>query len=61
MCIPLQTVHYRAPEVILGDAINEKIDIWSMGCIAAELFLGQILFTGVDDHEVMHQMVAILG
>ena len=58
---PLQTIHYRAPEVIFGGAVSEKIDIWSMGCVAAELYFGHLLFMGIDDHDVMRQMVAILG
>lgn len=40
----LQTRYYRAPEVILGMNVNEKIDIWSIGCIVFELFTGNIMF-----------------
>ena len=40
----VQTRSYRAPEVILGCEYTEKIDIWSFGCIIAELFTGQVLF-----------------
>jgi serine/threonine protein kinase len=36
----VQTRSYRAPEVILGCPYTEKIDIWSIGCIVAELFTG---------------------
>ena len=42
----LQTVTYRAPEVFLGIPYDEKIDIWSIGCIAAEIFSGNVLFNG---------------
>ena len=39
------TVWYRAPELLLGDSMyDQKIDIWSAGCIFAELLTGQILF-----------------
>lgn len=47
----LQTLNYRAPEVdhkyynsgnIMECAISEKIDIWSFGCIAFELFTGNV-------------------
>lgn len=31
---------YRAPEVILGLAYDQKVDIWSLGCIVAELWTG---------------------
>ena len=40
----LQTRYYRAPEIILGLKANEKIDIWSIGCIAFELLTGKIMF-----------------
>jgi serine/threonine protein kinase len=40
----VQTRSYRAPEVILGCPYTEKIDIWSLGCIIAELFTGKVLF-----------------
>ncbi len=40
----LQTRSYRAPEVILGVKYDEKIDIWSAGCILAELYSGRVLF-----------------
>ena len=40
----IQTISYRAPEVILGCAYDDKIDIWSFGCIIAEVFLGDVLF-----------------
>uniref|UniRef100_A0A8C6U0E1 Protein kinase domain-containing protein n=1 Tax=Neogobius melanostomus TaxID=47308 RepID=A0A8C6U0E1_9GOBI len=35
----VQTLNYRAPEVQVGGAITEAIDIWSVGCIAAQMFL----------------------
>ena len=40
----IQTRYYRAPEVILQVKYNEKIDIWSIGCILYELCTGEILF-----------------
>ena len=42
----IQSRYYRAPEVILGFAYDSKIDIWSFGCIMAELHLGYPLFGG---------------
>jgi cyclin-dependent kinase 8/11 len=39
------TVWYRAPELLLGDkTYTEKIDVWSAGCIFAELLTGNALF-----------------
>ena len=40
----MQTRQYRAPEVIVGMAYTEKIDIWSVGCQAFELVTGDLLF-----------------
>ena len=39
------TVWYRAPELLLGDTrYDAAIDVWSAGCIFAELLLGSVLF-----------------
>ena len=43
-----QSRYYRAPEVLLGCGYGTRIDCWSLGCIAAELFLGLPLFPGKD-------------
>tara|TARA_B100000787_G_C16197105_1_gene301752 strand:+ start:3357 stop:4259 length:903 start_codon:yes stop_codon:yes gene_type:complete len=39
-----QTIYYRAPEVLLGDKYNSKIDIWSLGCVIYEIFYKIPLF-----------------
>lgn len=45
------TLLYRAPEILLGTAIyTTAVDVWSVGCIFAELFLARPLFQG--DSEV---------
>ena len=36
----VQSRSYRAPEVMLGCPYDNKIDIWSLGCIIAELWTG---------------------
>jgi len=40
----LQSRWYRAPEVILGCPWDAKVDIWSLGCVLAEVLLGYCLF-----------------
>lgn len=37
---------HRAPEIILGLPFCEAIDMWSLGCVIAELFLGWPLYPG---------------
>lgn len=47
----LQSRYYRAPEVILGLPFNEAIDMWSLGCVIAELFLGWPLYPGSSEYD----------
>ncbi|KAG7236360.1 hypothetical protein INR49_001057 [Caranx melampygus] len=42
------TRYYRAPEVILGMGYQANVDIWSVGCILAEMVRHKILFPGRD-------------
>jgi serine/threonine protein kinase len=48
-CGTIQTRYYRAPEIILGNKFNEKIDLWSIGCTIYELATGKILFYTCKD------------
>jgi serine/threonine protein kinase len=45
----VQSRFYRAPEVILRIPYNTKVDMWSLGCIVAELFTGEPLFPGKNE------------
>lgn len=47
----LQSRYYRAPEIILGLPFSEKIDMWSLGCVVAELFLGWPLYPGASEYD----------
>lgn len=42
----IQSRFYRAPEVILGLPYGTPIDMWSLGCILAELYTGYPIFPG---------------
>lgn len=47
----IQSRFYRAPEIILGMPYGLPIDMWSFGCILAELYTGYPLFPGEDEAE----------
>lgn len=48
---PLPFVFNRAPEIILGLPFCEAIDMWSLGCVIAELFLGWPLYPGASEYD----------
>ncbi|CAG8456985.1 17518_t:CDS:2 [Acaulospora morrowiae] len=54
--------YYRAPELIFG-AINytTNIDVWSTGCVMAELMLGQPLFPGESGIDQLVEIIKVLG
>ncbi|XP_055703578.1 glycogen synthase kinase-3 beta-like isoform X2 [Phlebotomus papatasi] len=54
--------YYRAPELIFG-AINytSKIDVWSAGCVLAELLLGQPIFPGDSGVDQLVEIIKVLG
>lgn len=58
----VQSRFYRAPEVLLGcPEYDSKIDMWSLGCIAGELFLGIPLFPGQNEMNMVARIVEMLG
>ena len=57
----VNTRQYRAPEVILGLGWSFPSDIWSVGCILAELYCGDLLFATHDDMEHLALMERRLG
>ncbi|CAH0765707.1 unnamed protein product [Bemisia tabaci] len=57
----VSTRHYRAPEVILELGWAQPCDVWSIGCIMFELYLGITLFQTHDNREHLAMMERILG
>ena len=53
---------YRAPECVLrGDYYDEKVDIWAIGCIMAELYKLEAVFQGENGFDQIQQILKILG
>jgi len=57
----IQSRFYRSPEVILGLPYAVSIDMWSLGCILAEMHTGEPLFSGSDQFDQMQKIVKLLG
>jgi len=57
----IQSRFYRSPEVILGLPYAVSIDVWSLGCILAEMHTGEPLFSGSDQFDQMQKIVKLLG
>ncbi|XP_074422993.1 dual specificity protein kinase CLK2 isoform X6 [Larus michahellis] len=57
----VSTRHYRAPEVILELGWNQPCDVWSIGCIIFEYYVGFTLFQTHDNREHLAMMERILG
>jgi len=59
MC--LESLYYRAPEVMLGMRVNQKIDIWSLGATIAEVYLGLPIFAGDSEQQVLQLIQTRIG
>lgn len=57
----IQSRFYRAPEVILGGKYGTAIDMWSLGCILAELLTGYPLLPGEDEADQLACIVELIG
>lgn len=57
----IQSRFYRAPEVILGGKYGMPIDMWSLGCILAELLTGYPLYPGEDEGDQLATIIELNG
>ena len=54
--------YYRAPELIFGATdYTTNIDVWSAGCVFAELMLGQPIFPGDSGVDQLVEIIKVLG
>lgn len=51
------TVHYMSPEQIMGNSVDMRTDIYSLGCVMYEALSGKKVFDGKTAFEVMNQHV----
>jgi serine/threonine protein kinase len=58
----VQSRCYRAPEVILGCLpYDSGVDMWSLGCILAELWTGFVLFQNNSSQSLLARIIGIIG
>jgi serine/threonine protein kinase len=57
----IQSRSYRAPEVVLGLPYDGRIDIWSLGCVVAEMFTGEVTFQNDSVVSMLSRIEAICG
>lgn len=50
------TLWYRAPEILLSQPYNSAVDIWSSGCIIAEMFSKVALFPGQSEKDQLDKI-----
>lgn len=56
------TLWYRAPDVLMGSRkYSTPVDIWSVGCIFAEMVNGRPLFPGNTDQDQLQKIFKVLG
>lgn len=57
----IQSRFYRSPEVLVGLPYDSSIDMWSLGCVAAELFLGLPILPGVHEHDQLSRICEMIS
>ncbi|KAK9385779.1 kinase-like domain-containing protein [Lipomyces mesembrius] len=56
------TLWYRAPDVLLGSrTYSTSIDMWSAGCIMAEMYTGRPLFPGTTNEDQLQKIFRLMG
>lgn len=57
----IQSRFYRSPEVLIGLPYDSAIDMWSLGCVAAELFLGLPILPGVHEYDQVGRIIEMIA
>lgn len=54
---------YRSPELILSPQLdyNDRVDVWSVGCILAEMIQGRVLFQGISSPDQLRKILRVQG
>ena len=55
------TLHYQAPEILLGNPYNQSADMWAVGCICAEIVFKETLFSGSNEEDQLELICQSLG
>ncbi|BES97428.1 kinase 4 [Nesidiocoris tenuis] len=55
------TLWYRSPEVLLTCPYSASVDIWSAGCIMAEMMKGSPMFTGKSEGDQLDRIFRVIG
>ena len=62
MTAHITTRYYRPPEMLYGSKYyNEGVDIWSAGCVFAELVMGKPIFPGDTDIGQLTKIFSLRG
>jgi len=60
-CCYLQSRYYRSPEVLVRSEITPASDMFSVGCVLAELYIGYPLMAGNNEYEQLRLIMEMLG
>ena len=55
------TRNYRPPEVMLGNALSDTVDLWGLGCVAVQFVTGEVLFHARHDIGMMYEFTVTIG